>query len=151
MAGEPAPAGGRSTRLQFAAAGESGLDGGPESGTPLALSGWLLPASEGRVRVLSEDLCLDFALESVLRIELKDPAWPTREVPRAATVELAPRPTVLANGPAGPWRDLFPTGPRPFALAARPSKASVAGHKEYLEREAAHLRAHSLEPVPARV
>ena len=127
------------------------MDEGPESGTPLGLSGWLLPASEGRVRLLSGDLCFDFALESVRRIERKDPAWPTPEVPVAATVELAPRPVVLAIGPAGPWRELLRTGPRPFALAARPSKASVAGHREYLQREAAYLRTQGLAPVAGRV
>lgn len=133
---------------EFAARGVS--ESSPKGGAPLSLTGWLLPASSERARLLLGDLCFDFAIESVQRIEPAVSVRSVAEIPLLATVELTPRPIILAIGPAGPWRGLFRTGPRPFALTARPSKVSVTGHDAYLKREAAYLRAHGLDWLPDR-
>lgn len=111
---------------------------------PIRLAAWILPAPDDRVRLLVGELCLDVAIDSVLRI---DPAAPGRpaEVLLSAMVELAPRAQVLNIGPAAVWREFFRAGPRPFALAARPTKVLVEGHDTYLEREIAYLRDHGLD------
>ena len=112
--------------------------------------GWILPAPDDRVRLLVGELCLDVAVESVLRIDPAAPGRPAAEVPLPATVELAPRAQVLAIGPAAVWRGFFRTGPRPFALAARPGRSHMDGDEAYLAREAAYLRDHGLDRSPGR-
>jgi hypothetical protein len=111
---------------------------------PIRLSAWILPAPDDRVRLLVGELCLDVAIESVLRIDPAAPSGPA-EAPLAADVELAPRAQVLTVGPAAVWREFFRAGPRPFALAARRAKVTVEGHGAYLEREIAYLRDHGLD------
>jgi hypothetical protein len=112
---------------------------------PLRLSGWLLDSPHDGVRILlASDICLVVSLDSIERVVLADEPENQTKGALAATLHLRPRPVLLDIGPGAPWRAWARPYPRPFALAVRPTKPEMTGHREYLKREADYLAEHGL-------
>jgi hypothetical protein len=104
----------------------------------LALVGWLVPATDEVVRIVTGDLCLTVASADVLRVDdLLEQGGPSDEPPYqvvlrrgAALLDICPRQCV----------DRFmPSGRRPFALSSRPDSPTAEPAHRYRTLETAFL------------
>ena len=102
----------------------------------IVLDGLIVRAPADRIRLVTNELCLDFDRASVVHIEeVKPPNGVNTKLAAAVRVFLQRGARILDISPSEFYRNLLYEGQQPFAVATRPSKIQALPSPIFLELE----------------